>query len=313
MIKDILDKSDLNYDDVLKLLEIENGSEDYYYLIYKANEYARKTFSKGYIFTQIGLNTEPCSGNCKFCSLGRDNFVTEKCWSMTKPELVERLKRVPKFVSDVFLMTTADFDKDQYLDYCRTAREILPKSTRLVANFSDFDDAFGKELKNAGVEACYHIRRLREGIDTDISIETREKTIDSIEKAGIELYYCIEPIGPEHTYAEIANEIIFAKEKQIDVMAVMRRVDVNADFSKEAGEITLLEVTKIVAVSMLAVKPKKSMNVHEPNAMSLIAGVNQLYAEEGGNPRDLVTETSLGRGINAYQARKMLAEANWTV
>ena len=311
MIEQILAKKDFTYDDVLNLLRIDVNSEDFYKLLYKSNEYARNHFTKGYIFTQIGLNTEPCSGNCKFCSMARDKYVTSSKWQMSKDELISRVKRLPSYVSDVFLMTTADYSKSKFLEYCAACREVLPKKTRLIANFADFGIDYAKKLKDVGVHGCYHIRRLREGIDTGISLKTREQTIQAIHDSGMELYYCIEPIGKEHTYEEIAREIMFAKDNSVDVMAVMRRVGVNDNFSE--GEINLLEVTKIVAVSMLTVKPKRSMNVHEPNQMSLIAGVNQLYAEEGGNPRDTVTETSLSRGISVEQARRLLKEADWDV
>ena len=311
MIKEILGKENLSYEDIVALLQIDVNSEDFYYLLYKSNQYARTHFSRGYIFTQIGLNTEPCSGNCKFCSMARDNYVSEAKWEMSKEELMARIERTPEYVSDVFLMTTADYDKEQFLDYCAEARKRLPEKTRLIANFADFDLDYANKLKEVGVHGCYHIRRLREGIDTDIDVETRENTIKAIHEANLELYYCIEPIGKEHTYSEIAKEILFAKENSVDVMAVMRRVSVNNNFIE--GDINLLEVTKIVAVCMLAVRPKRSMNVHEPNQMSLIAGVNQLYAEEGGNPRDIVTDTSQNRGISVERAKVLLNEANWKV
>ena len=47
------------------LLNIDNQSKVFYELIAKANELSRKEYGdKGYIFAQIGLNSEPCSGNC---------------------------------------------------------------------------------------------------------------------------------------------------------------------------------------------------------------------------------------------------------
>ena len=36
-------------------------------------------------------------------------------------------------------------------------------------------------------------------------MQTRIDTLDAIKKAGLELYYCVEPIGPEHTNAEICS------------------------------------------------------------------------------------------------------------
>lgn len=68
-IASILSKVDveemLTKEDAVTLLNIDNQSKVFYELIAKANELSRKEYGdKGYIFAQIGLNSEPCSGNC---------------------------------------------------------------------------------------------------------------------------------------------------------------------------------------------------------------------------------------------------------
>lgn len=72
----------------------------------------------------------------------------------------------------------------------------------------------------------YHICRLREGRDTDIQPESREATLAAALKAGLEIYYCIEPVGPEHDYAELTREIMRARTLDVKYMAAMRRVPV---------------------------------------------------------------------------------------
>ena len=54
------------------------------------------------------------------------------------------------------------------------------------------------------------------------------------------------------------------------------------------------------------------MNVHEPNAVAMLAGVNQLYAETGSNPRDKETDTRTSRGYSIECARQMLAQYGYT-
>lgn len=68
-IASILSKVDaeemLTKEDAVTLLNIDNQSKVFYELIAKANELSRKEYrDKGYIFAQIGLNSELCSGNC---------------------------------------------------------------------------------------------------------------------------------------------------------------------------------------------------------------------------------------------------------
>lgn len=67
---------------------------------------------------------------------------------------------------------------------------------------------------------------MREGIDTTIKPETRINTLNAVRDAGLELYYCVEPIGPEHSYDELATEMLRARDYGVQVMAVMRRTPV---------------------------------------------------------------------------------------
>lgn len=80
------------------------------------------------------------------------------------------------------------------------------------------------------------------------------------------------------------HEIKRAKDLNIAVMAVMRRIPVPGTPLFHLGKITAAELTKIVAVTHIVVNPRRAMNVHEPTQMALLAGVNQLYAELGANP-----------------------------
>ncbi len=127
------------------------------------------------------------------------------------------------------------------------------------------------------------------------------------------MYYCVEPIGPEHTYEELADEMLRAREYKVNMMAVMGRVGVPGTRFADSGEITELELTKIAAVAGLVTAPGKSMNVHEPKKMPLLAGVNQLYAEIGINPRDTSEKTEDNRGKGIRETVKLLEEAEYRV
>ncbi|WMJ22230.1 radical SAM protein [Paludicola sp. MB14-C6] len=316
-IADILMKIDndeyLNKQDAVKLLSVDNHSFDFYSIIAKANELSRKEYgNKGYVFAQIGLNSSRCSGNCRFCSLAKDSFsIKEESNKAIEDVLFEAKVVLSQNIDALFLMTTADFPQERFLEIGAKVKSFMPDGVKLVANIGDFDIEMARKLKNAGFSAVYHIVRLNEAIDTDITVEERIKTLDAIKEAGLELFYCIEPIGPEHTYEQIADEMIRARDYNVDVMAAMRRVCVVNTPLFEKGEITELELTKIVAVTRLVTRPKTSMNVHEPMKMPLLAGVNQLYAEMGINPRDNIMETKNSRGFSVYNVAKMLSEADY--
>lgn len=305
----------LNKKEAVRLLNIKNASHEFYNLLSVANKMTRLEFdNKGYIFAQIGLNAEPCSKNCKFCSMGKNHYSMESQWEKDTSTILDEVESVLKqSVNDIFLMITADYSLDKYIKIASEVKKIIPENIKLVANMGDFDYETACKLKKIGFTGIYHILRLREGIDTDIAPEVRIKTLEAIRKAELDLYYCVEPIGPEHTYEELVDEMIRARDYDVSVMAVMRRIPVKGTPLCEKGQISAIELTKIAAVTRIVSGPKRAMNAHEVTPMTLLAGVNQLYAEYGANPRDNESNTEKGRGYSAKRVRQLLADAEYDV
>ncbi len=300
----------LSAGEIIELLQINTHSHEFYELLSVSNALTRSKFgNRGYVFTQIGINAEPCPINCKFCSMAAKYYSMDSQWEKTAEEICSQLSFLQQsYFDDFFLMTTADYPQDKIVSIGKAVKPLLRKDQKLVANIGDFDLKTALKLKEAGFTGAYHINRLREGIDTEANPSEREQTLRAIKEAGLELYYCIEPIGPEHSYEEITVEILRAKELEIGVMAAMRRTAVEGTPLYEFGQITALELTKIVAVTNIVVNPSRSMNVHEPIQVALSAGVNQLYAEVGANPRDTDSHTEQSRGFNPAAAWNMLGE-----
>jgi len=305
----------LNKRDAIALLSIGNLSPGFYALLAAANAASRERYrNRGYIFAQIGVNSAPCNGNCRFCSFARDSFSVDAQYEKSAAQVLSEARAVAaEGIDALFLMTTADFDQDEFIRIGQAVRYILPQGVQLIANVGDFNAGYAARLRAAGFSGAYHIVRLREGTDTDISPQTRVATLDAIKSAGLELFYCVEPIGREHTYDEIAEEMLRARDYGVDVMAVMARVGVRGTRYEGAEPISELELTKIAAVARLVTDPKKSMNVHEPRQTPLLAGVNQLYAEYGANPRDTSAQTSQSRGFDTARVRAMLRGAEWEI
>lgn len=303
----------INKEQAIELLNIKNNSTDFYKLISLANEMTRTEFNnRGLIFAQIGLNAEPCSGNCKFCSMGKDHYVVENIWEKDIDTILAQTKCIiNEGIDDLFLMTTADYSIVEFLKIGEYVKKILPSNIRLVANIGDFDYDTALKLKEVGFTGVYHINRLREGIDTSIKPEIRIKTMDAIKMANLELYYCIEPIGPEHNYEEIAEEMLRAREYNVGVMAVMRRIPVKGTPLYEKGMISSVELCKIAAVTRIVARPYRAMNAHETIQMSLLCGVNQLYAEVGANPRDNISNTEKNRGLAVSNVKQLLKDAEY--
>ncbi|WP_010243346.1 biotin synthase BioB [Acetivibrio cellulolyticus] len=315
ILNDVMNGNLLQKTEALELLSVPSSSEDFYRILSLANQMTREKFNnKGYVFAQIGLNAEPCSVDCKFCSLGKNHYAMESTWKKDPNTVLEEVRHLIKQgMDDLFLMTTADYPKDEYLEMAKKIKSILPDQMRFVANIGDFEFETASNLREVGFTGAYHIKRLREGIDTTIVPEVRISTMEAIKKAGLELYYCVEPIGPEHSYDEIVDEMIRARDYNVGVMAVMRRIPVPGTPLFEKGQISSIELTKIAAVTRLVTMPHRAMNAHETTQMTLIAGVNQLYAEVGANPRDNISSTENNRGLTVEDAKKLLADSEFEV
>lgn len=308
-------KGDLNLskEEIIELLNIDNLGVEYYALLAVSNALSRRRFkNRGYVFTQIGINAEDCPVNCKFCSMGAAHYSLDDRWRKTEESLRKEVELLQKsYFDDFFLMTTANYPSDLYISMGKAVRSLLRSDQKLVANIGDFDSLTANKLKEAGFTGVYHISRLREGVDTMATPAEREATLRAIKEAGLELYYCIEPIGPEHTYEELTMEIMRARDLKIEAMAAMRRIPVKGTPLFEKGQISDVELTKIVAVSNIVVNPSRSMNVHEPIKLAMLAGVNQLYAEVGANPRDTDSHTEESRGFDVAQAWQLLREFDY--
>ncbi len=300
-------------EEISSLLSIENNSKEFYKLLELSNKLSRDTFGNhGYVFAQIGINAEPCSKDCKFCSMGIGHYILDKQFKKTKEEVINESKSLTSSnINNIFLMATGDYPIEMFIEIATEVRNAIPKEVHLIANIGDFDIDIANKLLKIGINGIYHINRLREGIDTLIDKSVREQTIELISKSDLDLYYCIEPIGSEHSYDEIAVEILRAKELNIKAMAVMRRTTVANTPLANINSINALELTKIAAATNIIVKPSLSMNAHESIQMSLLAGINQLYAEYGSNPRDTSSNTETSRGLTPNKAWQMLEDANW--
>lgn len=275
----------------------------------------RKSENSAILLGQIGIDVSPCPGGCKFCSFGEDNtsFVPEHM-------SLEKIKQKTKeFTNDgdlygLYLMAMHDYKLERLLDAVNAAYEEAPSSTQIWVNVGDSSKEAFQEMKKAGVTGVYHVCRINEGIDTKLNPKDRIQTMDNALEAGLELYTCCEPIGPEHTVDQLVDNMFIGIEKQIYQHAAMRRVAVPGTPLAKHGQISELRLAQIVAVISLAsmrVDSMAYMGVHEPNELGYTSGANIITAESGVNPRDIRRDTSRGRGFDLDACRRMLIDCGF--
>ena len=298
------------------LLDLPEDSFEAGYVKMAADILSRERFrNQGLLLGQIGIETGPCPGDCKFCAFGKTHtaFTTSR---MADEEILRRAKEFTgrDDLYALFLMTMHDFDFPWLLRTVNLVRATIPAQVQIVVNIGDFDRCQALELKAAGIRGAYHVLRLREGADSTLSPDRRCGTIQAIREADLDFYYCCEPVGPEHTAQELADQLFVGLEQGCFQHAAMRRVYVPGSPLAHLGQITerrLAQVVAVVSLACLNIRETQSIAVHEPNLLGLAAGANTVYAETGANPRDLATDTTGHRGLDMRGCRKMLYEAGF--
>ena len=304
------------WEDCVYLLGFHESSPEATLTRGAANDAIRgKTGNTAALFGQIGLELYPCEADCKFCAFGKSH--TSFTGKVTLGDDAIRQK-VLDFTQDgdlycLWLMTMDQYDLDYYLHAVRIARETAPPQTLLFTNIGDTGyEAFAK-MKEAGIDGAYHILRLGEGVLTSIAPETRLETIRSARAAGLMIQDCLEPIGPEHTPEELADHIFRTVSASFNLAGVMKRTAVpGTGFRGEISNLRQAQIVAVNAMALIAADPLPWTLVHEAEYISLASGANSISAETGVNPRDVVADTSQGRGLDVSACRKMLWQAGFS-
>ena len=319
-LRQILDKAEndeaLNRDDCRYLLNLDEKSFEAGLLRAAASSLIRsKNDNSAIILGQIGVDVNPCPGGCKFCTFGEEHTHFERV-RMSEEELCQKIEEFCRYgdLYGLYLMSMHDYDFDHYLKCVTRDLVFAPSTTQIWANVGDTSLDGYKQLHAAGVTGVYHVCRLREGIDTALKPEDRIKSMQNALEAGLELYTCCEPIGPEHSVDELVDNIFIGIEMNIYQHAAMRRVAVPGAPLAHYGQISELRLAQIVAVIALAsatVPTMAYMGAHEPNELCYTAGANIITAESGANPRDNSDDTAENRGMDMARCRKMMFECGF--
>jgi len=320
LIRDIITKSldgnTLTAEEIASLFKVPLFSEESGMII-AASRKKSESASSGLaeVHAQVGLNIAPCPKNCVFCAFAAKNKVFKERIEISANEAIEKAKQ---FETDganaVFVMSTADYLFERFIDISREIRKSLHSETILVANVGDFTKEQAKKLKDTGFSGIYHAVRLGEGKDTSIKVETRLETFRNAREAGLSLGTCVEPVGNEHSVEELVEKTIITRDAKPVYSGSARRIPIPNTEMAEYGIVSEAKMAHILAVVRLALGYEIPGNcTHEPNVIGAAAGANLLWAEAGSNPRDTEKETEGKRGMTARDCIRVLEEAEWKV
>ncbi len=316
MVAKALDGELLAGEEISALLSVSIKTEESFYI-----QWAGRTISdqvslgRAEVHAQVGLNISPCFNDCLFCSFARINGIFSQQTETALEDIIARCADFEKNGANaIYLMCTADFDFDRFIDCAAAVRAALQPCTVLIANIADFGPAQARRLKDAGCAGVYHALRLGEGSDTRIPPERRLQTFHAAREAGLKLGTCLEPVGPEHTIAELVEKTLIARDATPVYCGAARRIPIAGTKLAGYGIVSEARMAHILAVVRLAMGFGVPGNcTHEPNVTGAIAGANLFWAESGANPRDDREQTEKSRGTNINDCRQLFIEAEWDV
>lgn len=314
IIKKALDGGQITGDELKTLLAVNYLSEESFVIQYASRKMsAEASKGKAEVHAQMGINIGSCPKDCQFCSFA----VMNKVFTETKKHpLDEIVENALKFEADganaIYLMTTAEYDFQDYLAVAKEVRAALKTEVPLIANFGDFEEEEAKALKKAGFTGVYHAVRMGEGTVTNIEPRIRLRTMKAAKNAGLLLGTGVEPIGPEHTLDELAEKALIVRDFAVGYFGAARRVVIPTSPLAKYGLLNFGQMAHILAAVKLAAGYKVIGNcTHEPNVAGAMAGSNVFWAEVGSNPRDTAAETV--RGWTVQRTQDVLKEAGWEI
>ncbi len=321
MINEIIRKSsdgaELSGEEIAALFKVPLFSRESFLIQAAAREKSDKA-SGGLaeVHAQFGLNAGPCARNCLFCAFAKCNGVFTESSELPVQEAVLRTRRFEEDgASAIFIMSTAHYPFEQFIEVSREIRGSLKRETILFANVGDLTGTQAVQLKDAGYAGIYHVVRMGEGRDTPIPPEKRLETIRNAGEAGLLIGTCVEPVGPEHSVEELVEKTVLTREARPVFSGAMRRVPIPGTAKAELGILSDARMAHILAVVRLALGYEVPGHcTHEPGVLAAASGgANLVWAETGSNPRDTESDTEGRRGMTVSDCRNVLEEAEWDI
>ena len=281
----------LEEDEILSLYQVDSESSLAALICWAGRQLQMRLCNgKAEVHAQIGLNSTTCPHNCKFCSFAACNTVHEKGkYEMPLDEVIENAKILTDAGANLLLLlATGTYPMEKAYEAVAEVREVIDDDMPLLVNFDDMTKENVRELHKAGANGAYHAIRMREGIDTNLSVESRWETIHNLVDEGMSISTCVEPIGPENSPEELTEATLRCMSYPNNSAGCGRRITVPGTAVADRGELSDYANAKNVAIYRLAAGHRPMLNCAASTAVSAAAGANLAWAEMGSNPRDAV-------------------------
>ena len=304
-------------DEILSLYQVDSESPLAAYIMWAGRQLQFELCDgKAEVHAQIGLNSTTCPHDCKFCSFASCNTVRERGkYELPLEDVLESAKiLVDSGANLMLLLATGTYPMAKAYEMVAAVREVIDDDMPLLVNFDDMKKEDVAKLHAAGANGAYHAIRMREGVDTKLSVESRFETIRNLCDEGMSISTCVEPIGPEHTPEELTEATLRCMSYPNNSAGCGRRITVPGTLVADRGELSDYQNAKNVAIYRLAAGRKPMLNCAASTAIAASAGANLAWAEMGSNPRDTVKKTENGgRGVTVGTYQRVLKSAGYEI
>lgn len=239
----------------------------------------------GTMFAQIGLDAQPCPGNCFHCSYAaRFNTRPPEKWFLPESEILDYSEDfVRRGANAITLMVTAAFDFGRLLELIGAIRERVGEDIPIQMNMGDFNLEQAQRMKEAGVSSIFHAVRMGEGLVNDIPLERRFQTYAAANEVGFKIAAGVENVTPQFTDNAIA-QLFYRMRNEVRPQSIgcmsKRLVKGTAGFDQPDFP------DEVLGIYQLAIPLFMS-------GVALFIGGGMMYAEAGTNPRDWAMHTEV--------------------
>lgn len=198
--------------EIAALLEVEPGTDQAHVLDRTQETLARRgNAGLGYVYAQIGIDANPCPGNCHFCSFAACNGLARERAEVPFDQILHVAELFARNgVHLISVMSSAAYRFERYLELTDLLRDAVGDNVALMANTRDLTSGEARALADAGADCLYHAIRLGEGVITGLDEARRWETLSNARAAGLAVSTAVGPLYqpvPNSPYRQTKGQI----------------------------------------------------------------------------------------------------------
>jgi biotin synthase len=140
IIQKSLDNKELSEKEIRDLFKVPVFSKESSLLLWAARKKSMQVNNGvAEVHAQIGLNIATCPQNCLFCSFPAQNKVFTDSFEIPIDDAIFQARQFETDKANaIYLMTTANYPFEKFIETSKEIRRALKRDTVLVANIGDF-------------------------------------------------------------------------------------------------------------------------------------------------------------------------------